>query len=84
MVASGEAQNGAVYKPALSELVDDTVKDVDDLSDGDSDGGEMSQCGYGRCTPRWLQKFNDSKALLAAVSWFAFIQSEYMVLSTSM
>lgn len=44
----------------------------DDVADSDD---EQFLCGYGRCTPRWLQKFHTAKWLLVVLGICAFVQS---------
>ena len=39
-------------------------------------GGEDLKCGYGRCTPGCLQRFNNPRAFLACLSTFCLIQGE--------
>ncbi|VDO26821.1 unnamed protein product [Brugia timori] len=51
--------------PKLNES-DDVNNDSDD---------EQFLCGYGKCTPKWLQKFHNAKWLLAVLGICAFVQS---------
>ncbi|KAM3723468.1 Solute carrier organic anion transporter family member 4A1 [Dirofilaria immitis] len=46
--------------------VDDAIIDSDD---------EQLLCGYGRCTPKWLQMFHNAKWLLVVLGICAFVQS---------
>uniref|UniRef100_A0A915PZT2 Solute carrier organic anion transporter family member n=1 Tax=Setaria digitata TaxID=48799 RepID=A0A915PZT2_9BILA len=41
----------------------------------DSDDEQQLLCGYGRCTPNWLQKFHNAKWLLIMLGICAFVQS---------
>lgn len=61
---------------AYRSLSDLHHKEANDDGIGDQETDEDMKCGYGQCTPHWLQRFNSSRALLAAVSWFAFVQSK--------
>ena len=36
-----------------------------------------TRCGYGYWKPYFLQRFANSKALLCAIGWFAFVQGMY-------
>ena len=70
----GNKKNGSGSKETNGN-----VTNYDSLSDKEEN---VMKCGYGKCTPNWLQAFNSSKALLAAVSWFAFVQSKLSPCST--
>ena len=39
---------------------------------------EDLKCGFGSCTPDWLQVFNNPKAFLVWLSWFSFLQGKLM------
>ncbi|KHJ93025.1 sodium-independent organic anion transporter [Oesophagostomum dentatum] len=47
----------------------------EELKDKSIDGDEKLLCGYGSCTPAWLQRFHNAKCLLLMLGICAFIQS---------
>ncbi|EYC41825.1 hypothetical protein Y032_0554g3364 [Ancylostoma ceylanicum] len=47
----------------------------EELKDKSDDGDDKLLCGYGSCTPAWLQRFHNAKCLLIMLGICAFIQS---------
>ncbi|KAK5976168.1 Solute carrier organic anion transporter family member [Trichostrongylus colubriformis] len=48
---------------------------AEDLRNRSQDDDEKLLCGYGSCTPAWLQRFHNAKWLLLMLGVCAFIQS---------
>ncbi|KAK6036397.1 hypothetical protein COOONC_26098 [Cooperia oncophora] len=48
---------------------------AEDLRDPSQDEDAKLLCGYGSCTPAWLQRFHNAKCLLLMLGLCAFIQS---------
>ncbi|VDP13891.1 unnamed protein product [Onchocerca flexuosa] len=65
--SSFDTQNDQSWDLSLKpNETDDVIIDSDD---------EQLLCGYGRCTPKWLQKFHNAKWLLVMLGICAFVQS---------
>lgn len=50
----------------------------------DEDDAEKLLCGYGACTPSWLQGFHNAKCLLVVLGICAFIQVKFQNFHTHM
>ncbi|VDD97172.1 unnamed protein product [Enterobius vermicularis] len=60
-------------RPCSSTDVD-SISRHSSIMTQDSDDRELL-CGYGRCTPRWLQRFHTTRWLLAVLGICSFVQS---------
>ena len=71
----GGIQNGGFVKLCVVE----SDFDVGGIESFDrAEGEEDLRCGCGNYRPSWLQRCNNPKAFLAALSFFSFVQSKYM------
>ena len=65
---------GTNLTPTELDVHEPNEQDHKILDDGNEEGGDTLKCGYGRCTPSWLQRCNNPKMFLVFLSWFAIVQ----------
>ena len=81
---------GTTLTPAELDFYDPNAQDPKGSGSGskngktpdynNEEGGDTLKCGYGRCTPRLLQRCNNPKAFLVFLSCFCIVQGKFRVL----